>query len=498
MPAPIHPTAREIAVLSRAGYPLIYLVTSEEERAKRLVEVAAGLGKKSLLVWSASSGFRGAPEGEPALIDAAAAVDALAETTEPALFVLLDFHPYLADPQVIRRLRDRLFEAVNRRQSVVIISSVLVLPPDLEKDASVIDLPLPKNAELLEELNRVARLEKIEIDPEIADHAVRSALGLSLNEASRVFRKVLVLKKGLTEADLKLVVEEKKSVLRKTDVLEFHELGESLQDVGGLGEMKRWLGVRTAAFGEEARAFGLPPPKGLLLLGVQGCGKSLSAKAVAELWKFPLLRLDVGAMFSGTGGAPESAIREAIRVSESLAPVVLWVDEIEKGFGQSESDESSSRVFGSFITWLAEKRAEVFVVATANDVSRLPPELLRRGRFDEVFFIDLPNQHERLEILRVHVRKRSRKPEAYPALTRIAKEAEHFSGAELEQVVVAALYNAFAEKREMTEADLTLALKQTVPLYTTYEERIKALRDWAKTRARPATLDSTVLDLFGT
>jgi SpoVK/Ycf46/Vps4 family AAA+-type ATPase len=235
-----------------------------------------------------------------------------------------------------------------------------------------------------------------------------------------------------------------------------------------------------------------------LLLGVQGCGKSLSAKAVAELWKFPLLRLDVGAMFSGLGASPEAAMREAIKVSESLAPVVLWVDEIEKGFGQSEGEESSSRVFGSFITWLAEKRAEVFVVATANDVSALPPELLRRGRFDEIFFVDLPNQHERLEILRVHVKKRGRAPEKFAVLQKIAKDAEHFSGAELEQVVISALYNAFAEKREMTDQDLMLATKTTVPLYTTYEEKIKALRDWAKTRARPATLDSTVLDLFGT
>jgi SpoVK/Ycf46/Vps4 family AAA+-type ATPase len=279
-------------------------------------------------------------------------------------------------------------------------------------------------------------------------------------------------------------------------VLEFHELGESLADVGGLNELKRWLGARTRAFGDDARSFGLPPPKGLLLLGVQGCGKSLSAKAVAELWKFPLLRLDVGAVFAGA--APEAAIREAIKISESLAPVVLWVDEIEKGFGSAEGDESSSRVFGSFITWLAEKKAEVFVVATANDVSSLPPELLRRGRFDEVFFVDLPNQHERLEILRIHVRRRGRKPESFPILARIAKEAEHYSGAELEQIVISALYNAFAEKREMTDADLTLALKHTVPLYQTYEEKIKALRDWARTRARPATLDSTVLDLFGT
>jgi ATP-dependent 26S proteasome regulatory subunit len=491
----LHPMAKEIAVLSRAGYPLIYIVTQEEDRALKLVESAAQASKKVFVKWSASVGFEGSdPAEESHRPDRA--LDALSATTDPALTVLLDFHPYLDDPRVVRLLRDRLVDAVSRRQSIVIIAPILGLPPDLEKDASVIDLPLPKVSELLEELQRVARTEKVQVDPEVSERAVRSALGLSLNEAARAFRKVMVLRKGLTEADLKLVVEEKKSVLRKTDVLEFYELGESLKDVGGLGEMKRWLAARTAAFGEEARDFGLPPPKGLLLLGVQGCGKSLSAKAVAELWKFPLLRLDVGALFSGT--SPEASIREAIKISESLSPVVLWVDEIEKGFGSAEGDEHSSRVFGSFITWLAEKKAEVFVVATANDVSHLPPELLRRGRFDEVFFVDLPNQHERLDILRIHLKKRGRSPENFPVLTKLAKDAEHYSGAELEQVVVAALYHAFAEKREVGDADLMLALKQTVPLYTTYEERIKGLRDWAKTRARPATLDSTVLDLFGT
>lgn len=496
MATALHPIARDLAVLSRAGYPLVYIVTSEEDRAIALVEAAAAASKKSCLRWTSSAGFSGQAEAD-ALRDPGDAVESLGEVAEPGLFILLDFHPYLSDPKVIRKLRDRLQTAVDRRQSIIVIAPVLTLPPDLEKEAAVIDLPLPKTSELLEELERVSRIEKVALGDEIADRAVRSALGLSLNEAHRVFRKVLVLKKGLREEDLKLIVEEKKNVLRRTDVLEFHELGESLQDVGGLGEMKRWLAARTAAFGPEARAFGLPPPKGLLLLGVQGCGKSLSAKAVAELWKFPLLRLDVGALFSGAGGTPEAAIRESIKISESLAPVVLWVDEIEKGFGHAEGDEHSSRVFGSFITWLAEKKAEVFVVATANDVSSLPPELLRRGRFDEVFFIDLPNQHERTEILRIHLSRRSRRPEDFPVLKKIAKEAEHFSGAELEQIVVAGLYHAFAEKRELTDADLTLALKQTVPLYATYEERIKALREWARTRARPATLDSTVLDLFG-
>ncbi len=490
----LHPLARDIAVLSRSAYPLIYIVTQEEDRALELVASAAKASRKDYYRWSVSDGF-GAEQDE-SRGDVKLALATVRACEDPALFVLLDVDPYLNDPGVVRQIRDQLAEVAGRRQSLVVIAPVLNLPPGLEKEATVLDMPLPRKEELNRELEKVAKSEKIELDPEISEQAVRSALGLSLNEAGRVFRKVMVLRKGLTKDDLNLVVEEKKNVLRKTDVLEFNQLGEGLGEVGGLGELKRWLEARSRAFGDDARRFGLPPPKGLMLLGVQGCGKSLSAKAVAELWKFPLLRLDVGALFS-SAKAPEAALREAIKISESLSPVVLWVDEIEKGFVQVDGDEQGTRVFGTFITWLAEKKSEVFVVATANDVSNLPPELMRKGRFDEIFFVDLPNQHERLEILKIHLDKRKRDPSLFSNLELIANTAEHFSGAELEQVVISALYRAFSDTREMNEEDLDLALKQTVPLYRTYEEKIKWLRDWAKTRARPATQDSTVLDLFG-
>ena len=422
----LDPSAREIAVLARSGYPLVYLVTQEEARARHLAAEAAEATRRGVMTWSVTDGLDGAA-ANPALRDPEAVLTALADAEGPSFFVLLDLHRFLEDRRVVRRLRDCLTGAAGRRQTFVIIAPELVLPPELEKDTAVIDLPLPRPDELMTELHQVSESENRPVDPDVAERAVRSALGLALNEASRVFRKVMVLRKGLTEADLKLVVEEKKAILRRSEVLEFYELSDGLNDVGGLGEMKRWLHARSRAFGADARAFGLPPPKGLLLLGVQGCGKSLSAKAVAELWKFPLLRLDVGALFS-TATSPEAAIREAIKISERLAPVVLWVDEIEKGFVQAEGAESSSRVFGSFITWLAEKKAEVFVVATANDVSALPPELLRKGRFDEIFFVDLPNVHERYEILRIHLAKRGREPSNYPALTTMAKASRALFG----------------------------------------------------------------------
>ncbi|MGF1509583.1 MAG: AAA family ATPase [Myxococcota bacterium] len=496
MTNPHETVSRDIAVLSRAGYPLIYILTQEEARARRMVARAAAALRRQTISWSCATGFDREDLGRP--LSAEAAFEAIDGLDGPSLVVMLDLHPFLREPAVVRRIRDRLIQWVERRQSVVLISSVLEVPPDLEKDCAVLDLPLPRGPELTEILSRVAASERCEISNEVSEKAVRSALGLTANEAERAFRKVIVLRKGLRESDLGLVVQEKRAALRSADALDFHDLGPGLADVGGLGELKRWLQARTRAFGAEARQFGLPAPKGLLLLGVQGCGKSLSAKAVAELWKFPLLRLDLSAVFAGGDTSPEASIRQAIRVAESLAPVVLWIDEIEKGFRQAEGDDSGSRVFGSFITWLAEKNAEVFVVATANDVSALPPELLRRGRFDEVFFVDLPNVHERREVLAIHLRRRGRNPEDFPGLEDLARHAEHFSGAELEQVVVAGLYRAFADgSRALTDQDLVLAMKQTVPLYATYEERIKALREWAKSRARPATKDATVLDLFG-
>jgi SpoVK/Ycf46/Vps4 family AAA+-type ATPase len=290
-----------------------------------------------------------------------------------------------------------------------------------------------------------------------------------------------------------LVAREKRLALHRTPALSFHEATETLGDVGGLGELKAWLRQRRQAFGDEARSFGLPAPRGLLLLGVQGCGKSLCAKAVAREWQFPLLRADLAAAFGDPARSPELVMREAIAVAESLAPAVLWIDEIEKGFAGAEA--SSVRTFGSFLTWMAEKRAPVFVVATANDVTAIPPELLRRGRFDELFFVDLPSAAERMEILSIHLRKNARDPAQFP-LEALAGQAERLSGAELEQVVSAALYKAFAAGRDLAENDLADAIEETVPLYETYEERIKELRNWARHRARAASIDGRMVDLF--
>jgi SpoVK/Ycf46/Vps4 family AAA+-type ATPase len=335
----------------------------------------------------------------------------------------------------------------------------------------------------------LAGARKIDIDRDLFEQFVTASLGLTEKEIKRAYARVLLDGTGFGPKDVDLVLEEKQRLLRKSRFLEFVPPDVTVDQLGGLGNLKEWLTHRQTAFTDRARAFGLPEPKGLFLLGVQGCGKSLSAKAVADLWRVPLLRLDVAALFSGRA---EEGLRDTIRIAESLAPVVLWIDEIEKAFLQ---DQGGGRVFGAFLTWMQEKTRPVFVVSTANEVRGLPPELLRKGRFDEIFFVDLPNVHERLEILEIHLRRRGRNPEAFDLLP-LAEETEKFSGAELEQLIVAALFMAFAKERELRQEDLMRVARDSIPLAVTMDERLKELREWARPRARPASVDTRRVSFF--
>jgi ATP-dependent 26S proteasome regulatory subunit len=484
---------RELALLLKAGHRLVAVESFEEERALRLLERAARAAGRQARSWSVASGLDGDGAGAGSLD---AGLRALAAVEDACVFALLDAHELLGDALARRRLRDLLPALARRKQCAALVGPVIELPPELEREAGRVSVPLPGADELAALFGRVVEgAGRGAIPPERIEECVRAGLGLTGAEAVRVFRKAWMAAGRVDDAAVALMVREKQKALRRTPALAFHEAGEDLALVGGLGELKHWLRERRRAFGPEARRFGLPVPRGLLLLGVQGCGKSLCAKAVAREWRFPLLRLDLAAAFGDPARSPELTVREAAALAESLAPAVLWIDEIEKGFAAVQADPAASRTFGSFLTWLAEKRAPVFVVATANDVTALPPELLRRGRFDELFFVDLPNPAERAEILAIHLRKRGRDPAQLP-LAELAEAAERLSGAELEQVVAQGLYTAFAESRELNEADLFNAIQETVPLYETYEERIKELRNWARTRARPATLDGRMLDLF--
>jgi hypothetical protein len=483
----------ELGLLVRAGWRVVAFESFEEERALRVVAKAAAATKRAVYTWTRTAGFEGSGTGAGSLD---ACVQAMAAREDAALLVLLDAQGVLGDDAGVRRLRDRLTELAKRKQMVLLVGPVLELPIELEREAGRLRLALPAAAELQGLFEKVVETAgKGALDPALLDACVRAGLGLTANEAVRAFRKAW-LTAGRAGAEMPaLVGREKRQALHRTPALTFHESSEGLGDVGGLGELKLWLRERRQAFGDEARRFGLPAPRGLLLLGVQGCGKSLCAKAVAREWQFPLLRLDLAAAFGDPSRSPELVVREAIAVAESLAPVVLWIDEIEKGFAAADADSRATRTFGSFLTWMAEKRAPVFVVATANDVTRLPPELLRRGRFDELFFVDLPSVAERIEILSIHLKKNGRDPAQFP-LEVLAEQAERLSGAELEQVVAAGLYKAFGAGRELTENDLADSIQETVPLYETYEERIKELRNWARHRARAASLDGRMVDLF--
>jgi hypothetical protein len=484
--------ADELKLLLRSGWRLVAFESFEEERALQLLERVASAGGSACVPWSAARGLGETGRGIGSLD---AGLEAVAAHAEPAIFALLDAHRLIGDPLAVRRLRDLLPTLSTRKQAVVLVGPVIDLPAELVRDAGRVTLPLPNAAELSSLFRRLLDKAGSGGDADLLEEAVRGALGLTAGEAQRVFRRACRLANGLDAEAVAEVVRDKRRALRRTPALSFHDDPAGLEAVGGLGELKRWLAERRRAFTDEARSFGLPVPRGLLLLGVQGCGKSLCAKAVAREWHFPLLRLDLASAFASSDQSPEMATREAIQVAESLAPAVLWIDEIEKGFAASAADPTASRVFGSFLTWLSEKQTPVFVVATANDVSQLPPELLRRGRFDELFFVDLPTLAERREILSIHLQKRGRDPSHY-RLGELAEESERFTGAELEQAITSALYVAFAELRDLEEDDVSNALTETVPIYDTYEERIKELRDWARNRARAASVDAKMVDLF--
>lgn len=476
--------------LLSARYALLWLVSPEEERVERGLERLCQQHGLQLFFWRSTTGLVSPFGGSfPDTTDVSRAMAALASLEVPALFVLEDAGEALAAPEVVRRLRDLERELAGRGQALVLLGNRIAIPAEVETDFTVLDVPLPGRAEIGKLLALLLTRQRIVLAPALFEQFVTASLGLTEKEIKRAYARLSVEGRRFDEADVELVLEEKARMLRKSRFLEFIRPEIAFADVGGLGNLKAWLTERAQGFSDRARKYGLPEPKGLFLLGVQGCGKSLSAKAVAALWRLPLLRLDVAALFAGRA---EEGLRDTIRIAESLAPVVLWIDEIEKAFF---GETSSGRVFGSFLTWMQEKSKPVFVVATANEVRNLPPELLRKGRFDEIFFVDLPNVHERLEVLEIHLRRRGRDPEQFD-LDQLAEETEKCSGAELEQLVVAGMFRAFAEGREVSSRDLVRVARDTIPLAVTMDDRLKELREWARPRARPASVDTRRVAFF--
>ena len=497
--------AGEIETLIRARYPLIQIVSWEEERVLKCLESVAGGLQKQLWQWSINNGLgvyrsfqQTAVEGAKGTKDPLVALKEIRSTgQQPTIFVLKDFHPYMKEATVARALRDLTVSLRSTYSTVILLSPNVTRPPELEKDLTVVDFPLPEREDLVAFFDSLeAELKEnpslsFDNNDETRQRLIESALGLTMNEVENVFAKILVQRGQLTQQEVPDVYHEKKQIIRKTGILQYLEPQESIEWVGGLKSLKDWLRKRRRAFHPKARRFGLPIPKGVIFLGVQGCGKSLCAKAVSRSWQMALLRLDMGELFGSLVGQSEENVRRAITIAESIAPVILWIDEIDKGFSGLASSGFSdagttARVFGTLLTWFQEKESPVFVIATANNPEVLPPELLRQGRFDEVFFVDLPTAEERQEIFRIHLKLRRRRPERFD-LEALARAAEGFSGAEIEQAVISSLYDAFDHGHDVDEPTLLNALASTRPLSVLMVEEITKRRQWAKGRTRPAS-----------
>ncbi len=488
----------QLSVLIRAQYPLVYLLTYEEERAEQSIASLAQskTQPRRLFVWTVTHGV--VEYGQPRTVtqhntvSPEAAIEWIVRQRDPGIYILKDFHPYIDSPGVKRWLRDAIAQFKGMQKTIVLMSPVQEIPIELEKEVVVLDFPLPTLGELDQVLNdQLDETRSRPLSPIAREKLLKAALGLTRDEAEKVYRKAHVTASKLTESEVAIVLSEKQQLIRRNGILEYMDEDETIESVGGLEELKRWLTQRSNAFTERAREYGLPQPKGMLILGVPGCGKSLIAKTTSRLWGLPLLRLDMGRIYDGsTVGRSEKNLRMVLKTAESISPVILFIDELDKAFagsaGSADSDGgTSSRIFGSFLTWMQEKTSPVFVMATANRVDRLPGEFLRKGRFDEIFFVDLPTQDERSEIFQIHLEKR-RSEIARFDLDQLAKVSDGFSGAEIEQAIVAAMYEAFAQDREFTQLDIIAAIKATLPLSRTMTEQVTALRDWARQRARPA------------
>ena len=490
-----------LEILIRASYPLVWVYSFEEDRvvvairaiAERLAEDRGK--RRSVYVWSASRGLRDQEDKVAAaesVDDPTAALVHAIDNQEDAIYVFLDVHRHFT-PVTTRLVRDAARAVRMTRKSMLFLSPFFQAPEELQKEITLAVFQLPDVALLEAAIARVVEELKagglsVELSAEETSALARAAAGLTVNETERALRRAAGIGGRLTAEADRTIIEEKTQLIRKSGILEYYHTSESFREVGGLRHLLQWFGTRAQAFARTSRYAGLPQPKGVLLVGVPGCGKSLSARALAGTWGVPLLRLDVGRIFGSLVGASEANIRRAIQMAEAVSPCILWIDEVEKGFagvGGQGGGGVTERVFGVFLSWLQDKRSPVFVVATANDIAGLPPEFLRQGRFDNIFFVGLPAAPERETILRIHLAKRRRDPARYD-LARLANATDTFSGAELEQAIVGGLFRAFDAERELETADIEHAVGQTYPLARARAREIDAMMRWAETGAKSA------------
>ena len=484
---------RDLELTIQSRYPFVAVETSEEDRLeKALFDIAADL-RVPFFMWTVTSGLRRA-----GLLNAMydtqqplRALNTVATMTGEAMFLMKDLQRYFGEPPVVRKLLDLAPEFKHDRRVIVFSGVKIELPSELSALTALHALELPGPDELkrivkqaIESCQRDGPV-RVELAPADLDRLVERLRGFTAFEAERAITRAILKNRSLGVRDIETIVEIKKDLLKKDGVLEYISPEENLAEVGGFANLKAWLEKRKKAFGPEAKQFGITPPRGILLLGIQGAGKSLVARAVAKEWGLPLLKLEAARLYDKYVGETEKNLERSLKMAEQMAPCVLMIDELEKGLSYNAGGDAdaglSKRVFGRLLTWLNDRKAPVFVVATSNNINELPPELTRKGRFDEIFFVDLPNPAERREILSVHLKKRKRNPALFD-LTVLAEAAHGFTGAEIEQAVVSALYTAFSKGVEVTSAILAAELAATKPLSVTRAEEITALREWARDR----------------
>ena len=476
----------ELALFLKARYPIIYINTIEEDRVEYVIRKNIKMNlNRSIYSWDFIDGYTNNPNnqgfGKRNPLQALELVERLNAET-PALFLLKDFNRFLSDLSISRKLRNISRILKLQPKTIIIIGSELTIPKELQELITVLQFQLPLEDEIRQELNRLINSLNIQVEPELFDNLTRTCQGLSLERIRRVLSKIIATYKTIDENSISILLSEKKQIISQTEILEYWSVDEKISNLGGLNNLKDWLNKRKTAFTIQASNYGLPTPRGLLLIGIQGTGKSLTAKAIANDWQLPLLKLDVGKLFGGIVGESESRLRQMINLAETISPCILWIDEIDKAFTNTESkgdSGTSNRVLATFISWLSEKTKPVFVISTANNIELLPLEIIRKGRFDEVFFLDLPKKDEREEIFKIHLQEF--RPETWMSFdyTKLAQLSESFSGAEIRQSVIEGMYLAFYEKREVSTDDICLALKELIPLANLKSNQMLALQNWA-------------------
>lgn len=489
-------TIVEVQKLINARYDLIYISTFEEIRFIDELKSICKNTEYEIAYWSFASGlFLSGNLDDSLKEDPISILKSIAEEQDrKIIYVLKDYHVFLSDAHVTRMLKDTIQKMKFNYTPIIITAPIIKIPIELEKDITIVDYSLPESEEIQliikEALAAFNDTEVVEIEDELLNNCINACLGLTRSEIQNTIARSL---SSLGTVDPRILLNEKKQIIKKSGILEYVESKEYMKNIGGISKLKNWLTKRSTAFSIEAKEFGLPEPRGLILTGVPGCGKSECCKAVSNLWNMPLLKLDVGSVMNGLVGSSEENMRKVLAVSESVSPCILWLDEMEKALSGSNSSGFSdggttSRVMQYFLSWLQDHEKPVFVIATSNDLSKLPPELLRKGRFDDLFFIDLPTEEERKEIFAIHLEKRNRDSENF-SLSELSRLTDGFSGAEIEQVIIDAMYEAFARdsgSQDITMFDLKKAILETIPLSKTKSKQIADMRNHAKEVARPA------------